>query len=59
MTMFKALGPLYLTAGIGLCVHAMMTMDVTNFVYGAGLFVLAMVMVAALIWCPFEDDAEL
>ena len=59
MTVFKALCPIYLAVGIGLCVHAMMTMDVKNFVYGAGLFVLAMVMVAALIWCPFEDDAEL
>jgi hypothetical protein len=59
MTMFKFLFPLYLITGIAYCVSGLMTMDPQDVWYGAGMFVLAMTMIAALIWCPFEDDAEL
>jgi len=58
-TMFKLLFPIYLVAGTVCSVNGLMTMDPQDVWYGAGMFVLAMTMVAALIWCPFEDDAEL
>jgi membrane protein YdbS with pleckstrin-like domain len=59
IAMFKLLFPICLVAGIVCAVNGLMTMDTKNMWYGAGMFVLAMTMVAALIWCPFEDDAEL
>ncbi len=53
--MLKILPEIYLVTGIGFCVHGLMTMDNQHVVYGVGLFTLAMVMVAALI---FDIDTE-
>lgn len=53
--MLKILPEIYLVTGIGFCVHGLMTMDNQHVVYGVGLFTLAMVMVAALI---FDVDTE-
>jgi hypothetical protein len=48
--MLKILPEIYLVAGIGFCAHGLRTMDNQHVIYGVGLFVLAMVMVAALIF---------
>ncbi len=53
--MFKILPEIYLVAGIGFCVHGLMTIDNQHVLYGVGLFTLAMVMIAALI---FDVDSK-
>lgn len=56
LTTFKLLFPIYLVAGTVCAVNGLMTMDPQDVWRGAGLFALAMLMVAALIWCPFEEE---
>jgi len=54
--MFRILPEIYLVTGIGFCVHGLMTMDNQHVMYGAGLFTLAMVMVAALIFDVSKEE---
>jgi len=54
--MFKLLFPIYLVAGIMCAVNGLMTMDPQDVWYGAGMFTLAMLMVAALVFDPFEKE---
>ena len=53
--MFKILPEIYLVTGIRFCIHGLMTMDNQHVLYGVGLFTLAMVMIAALI---FDVDSK-
>lgn len=53
--MFKFLPEIYLVAGIGFCAHGLRTMDNQHVVYGVGLFLLAVVMCAALIFDVPEE----
>jgi hypothetical protein len=53
--MFKILPEIYLVTGIGFCIHGLMTLDNQHVLYGVGLFTLAMVMIAALI---FDVDSK-
>jgi|TARA_R100000479_G_scaffold165704_2_gene105154 hypothetical protein len=53
---FGILSYIYWFAGFGMVMNGLMTMDPANTFMGIGLFVLAMVMVAALIFDPFTDD---
>jgi hypothetical protein len=54
--MFKLLFPIYLVAGIMCAVNGLMTMDPQDVWYGAGMFTLAMLMIAALVFDPFEKE---
>lgn len=56
MAMFKLLFPIYLVAGIMCAVNGLMTMDPQDVWYGAGMFTLAMLMIAALVFDPFEKE---
>ena len=56
MAMFKLLFPIYLVAGIMCAVNGLMTMDPQDVWYGAGMFALAMLMIAALVFDPFKKE---
>lgn len=56
--MLKILPEIYLVAGIGFCAHGLTTMDKQHVAYGVGLFLLAVVMCAALIFDVPETKGD-
>ena len=53
---FQIMFYIYWFAGFGLVMNGILTMDASNTIMGIGLFILAMVMIAALIFDPLNKD---
>lgn len=53
---FGILSYIYWFAGFGMVMNGILTMDPSNTIMGIGLFMLAMVMIAALIFDPLNKD---
>jgi hypothetical protein len=55
MNTYKILFYVYLVTGIALCVQALVMADGKHMLFSLGMFAMAMLMVAALIFVPEEE----